>query len=116
MGTDYAPRRGGEAHSRSVQDARSDRRASRGGKNQTFPNDLGTRQGLLGQVAVRIQDQRDGFLQIRARLVESIALSIRARQLFDERDIALGHFHVRSRKFHLGYTLSSSQRGAAGSD
>ena len=84
-----------------------------GGQYQSFPNDLGAFQRVLGQLSVCIQDHRDGFLQIRARLFKSFPLRVGAKQFFDERDIAFGHFHLYSRQFHLRHTLQSYQDSAA---
>ena len=85
-----------------------------GRQDQSFPNDVGALQRLLGQLTVCIQDHRDGFFQIRARFFKSFPLRVRARQFFDKRDIAFGHFHVRRRQSQLGHTLQSFQGAAVG--
>lgn len=84
-----------------------------GGQYQSFPNDLGALQRVLAQLTVWVQDHRDSFPQIRARIFKSFPLRVRARQFFDERNIAFGHFHVYSRQFHLRHTLQSYQDSAA---
>jgi hypothetical protein len=44
------------------------------------------------------------IIQIRARLFQTAALRVRAREFFGERNIALGHFHKYRRQAHLCHT------------
>src|SRR5271155_6047123 len=59
----------GAARSPAARYAGRDRRASRRRKSQGLANDIGPPQRLLGQLAVCLQNHRDGLLEIRTRFV-----------------------------------------------
>lgn len=59
---------------------------------ERLANDFSSLNGFVDEIPIRFNDHRDGFLKIRARLLESGALSVRTRQLLDEADVPLWHF------------------------
>ena len=60
---------------------------------------------LLGQLPIGIDDQGNGFQQIRARFVERGALRIDAGQLLNEADLPLGHFAKDGRELKVHHAM-----------
>jgi hypothetical protein len=63
----------------------------RGGDAKRLANHVGAPQFLLGQSAIRFQNQRDSLSKVGPCLIERLALRVRAWQFLDERNVAVSY-------------------------
>jgi len=100
MKTEWLPPSRKSTHNHSVQDDESDQDASFARKDERFAYDLLPLDRLFGQCAIRLNYERNRFVQIVPDFIQSCSLRIGARKLFDEADKSLRDFLEDGGKFH----------------